>query len=128
MSNKIINIVPKRKVLFEKYDKMVFLEEFLIGKFHESEVKIPTNNEFETEIIDSTFYVLNNTVLFQKYYSRNELWINYELIWSVFKNEFNDESKEIIFIEQVLSKYIEVNFYVRGDSPNHSPWWKELKF
>ena len=140
MANKIINIVPKRKVLFEKYDKMVYLEEFLISKFHESKVKKPKKHGTISDLTieNSTFYVSKgNKVLFQRYYGRsistglirNELWINYSKIWKAFREELNFYEDEEKLVKIILLKYIEVDFEIRGgDSPGHSPWWKELKF
>ena len=126
----IIDIVPKRKVLFEKYNRMVFLEEFLIGKFHECKIKEPkpTAKVSLQTISKAIFYVSKkNEIMFQTYIGGDIIWINHKNVWSFFKKEFNDELKEKKEIKKILLKYNNY-FECDGASEGHSPWWKYLEF
>lgn len=58
-SQKFVNIVPRRKVLFEKYDRKVAIEEYFVGSL--DGCKIETNTFYKK----SLFFVKNEVSLFQ---------------------------------------------------------------
>jgi len=75
------------------------------------------------EYPDSVFFVKGKKVHMFKDLKTNDLFVNYDTIWSDLKTIFGLEGSEI---KRIISKWVEETYKLKGVTPEWSGWCKHI--